>query len=246
MNTGKKIIFTESAKDRLENFHFEINQEIENYFQERKYVPGDDFIEITALDIKEITRRIRIVRPSRTNIKKLIPVLYTTMGVILILFGLFYDQIFIIIRQQPKRLIFIVGGLAMLFVSWFYIYFIRIREKRDESVRTIIEEQQREKFTTQTEKKSTTVRDRTNRDINNVQTNIIIHSAKYFCEKNWLNVTSKIKELVASNIFEFTISNDLMGGDPFWNKQKVLDIECTINGIKKKISAVENTTMKIE
>ena len=133
MNGDKKIIYTETAKQRFEKFHIEINEEVERYFQERKFVPGDDFIEITASDIDEVAQRFRISRPVKTNsVRTLIPVVYTTMGVILTIIGLFYDQFKTILEGDPKRLIFIGGGLFMIFISWTYLYLIKTREKKEQ------------------------------------------------------------------------------------------------------------------
>lgn len=133
MNNYKKIIYTESANQRLEKFHIEVGQEIEKYFQERKFVPGDDFIEITASDIDEIANRFRITRPIKTySIKSLIPIVYTTMGLIMTFIGIFYDQFKKILEGDPKRLAFIAGGIFMVFISWTYMYLLKMREKREQ------------------------------------------------------------------------------------------------------------------
>ena len=67
IETNKKIIFTDSAKMRLEKLHIDIDAQIETYLKDRKNVPGDDFIEITASDIDELSYRLKIIRPTRTN-----------------------------------------------------------------------------------------------------------------------------------------------------------------------------------
>lgn len=132
MNGNKKIIYTDTAKQRFEKFHLEINDEVERYFQERKFVPGDDFIEITASDIDEVAQRFRITRPIKTNIaNKLIAILYTAFGIVLILIGLFYDDFKTIIEGDPKRLAFIAGGLFMTLISWIYLHIIRLKERKE-------------------------------------------------------------------------------------------------------------------
>lgn len=133
MNGNKKIIYTESAKQRFDKFHLEINEEVERYFQEHKFVPGDDFIEITASDIDDLAQRFRISRPIRTNpIKTLIPIVYTAMGLILTGLGLFYEQFKTILEGDPKRLVFIGSGLFMILLSWAYVYLIKSRERREQ------------------------------------------------------------------------------------------------------------------
>src|SRR5688572_5439647 len=119
MSTSKKIIYTESAKERLERLHFEVNKGIENYLQQRKYVPGDDFIEITALDIDEVSQRFRIIRHSSSKYTKtLIPILYSMIGIGLLIVGLYYDQIQLLLKDDPQRLMLIGMGLVMIGMSW--------------------------------------------------------------------------------------------------------------------------------
>lgn len=260
MNTKKKIFFTESAKERLEKFHFDIDKEIENYFQEKKNVPGDDFIEITALDIGEFSQRFKLIRPYKTNIRKVIPIVYTIMGVLLTLVGLFYEEIFLIIKNQPERLILIVSGILMIFTSWLYLSLIRLREKREEFEKNIIDDEINKNRASFVDKiinlessfintfspEEKIVEEIEEEEEDDVKNEIIIHSAKYFYEKNWINVTSQIRELVQNNIFEFTINNDLMGGDPYYGKIKKLEIDYTLNDIRKKIVEQEKKTVRLK
>lgn len=75
---------------------------------------------------------------------------------------------------------------------------------------------------------------------------IIIHSAKYFFDRNYLNVTARIKELVNNGIHEFTVTNDLMGGDPAAGKIKTLEIHYSVDGKEKKTSGSEGALFKLE
>lgn len=144
MNDNKKIIYTETAKQRLENFHIEVDKELEYYFSDKKFVPGDDFIEITASDIDEVSSKFKIVSHSKTSIKRLIPALYSTMGILMTVVGVFFEQFKTIIEGNPIRLVFIIGGVLMVFISWFYLYIVKIREQRD-----FIEEKERIMYETE-------------------------------------------------------------------------------------------------
>lgn len=249
MKTEKKIFYTDSAKERLEKFHIEINQRIDKYLQEKKYIPGDDFVEITASDIDEISNSIRFYRPTKLPIRKLIPATYAIFGILLIIFGLFYEQIRTLIENQPTRLIFILSGLTMFFFGYFYLFLINSKEKREDSERAHLAEIKKNKDIDQFEPISNIKFEKVIENINvkrEPKLNLVIHSAKYFSDKNWINVTEKIKELVTNNILEFTVSNDLMGGDPYWGKPKTLEIDYSINGIKKKMTAIEKAIAKIQ
>lgn len=133
MTNDRKIVYTDSAKVRLEKFHLDIQEQVERYFQERKFVPGDEFIEITASDVEELSQKIRISRPTRSSpVKTLIPVIYTFTGVIFIAVGLFYEQFKLILEGDPKRLVFIAGGLAMILASWLSLYIFKARERKEQ------------------------------------------------------------------------------------------------------------------
>lgn len=238
MSRGKKIIYTESAKERLEKLHFEVNKEIEDFLQERKYIPGEDFIEITALDIDEVSKRFRIVRNSPSRyMRSLIPALYSVVGTALVVVGLFYEDIITLIKDNPLRLMLIGTGFVMVGMSWLYLYLIRIRDRKNELEKEILLEKSVVVDNDEVLKSNIT------RIVSDQR--VIVHSAKYFFEKNYLNVTSKVKELVDNNIFEFTVSNDLMGGDPAHGKVKTLEIEYSIDGVKKKATAIEGAILNL-
>lgn len=143
MNEIKKIIYTESAKDRLSKFYLDVENQLEDYLRDRKFVPGDDFIEVTASDIDEAAYKFRFVRPLKTNTRKLIPVVYSIMGLIMTITGLYYEQIRILLEGNPVRLIFIISGITMLFIGWFYLYYLRIRDNKFEKERMMYEAEQR-------------------------------------------------------------------------------------------------------
>jgi len=249
MKTEKKIFYTDSAKERLEKFHIEINQRIDKYLHDRKYIPGEDFIEVTAADIEEISNNIRFIKSPKTSLKKLIPATYAIMGILLVVFGLLYDDIRKLIENQPTRLIFIVSGLVMFFLGYFYLFLINSREKREDSKIGFSAEKKKELDIDHIEPISNIKVEKVIENIDlerKSKPNLVIHSAKYYYNKNWINVTEKIKELVNNNIFEFTVSNDLMGGDPFWGKPKTLEIDYTINGIKKKMTTIEKAIAKLQ
>ncbi len=76
--------------------------------------------------------------------------------------------------------------------------------------------------------------------------NIVIYSAKYGADTEWIDLTQKITELVGRNILGFVISNEFAGKDPLPGKGKQLQIHCSINGTNKMISANEGAPIKIE
>lgn len=238
MNRGKKIVYTESAKERLEKLHFEVNKEIEYFLQEVKYIPGEDFIEVTALDIEEVSKRLKIVRSSNKHLASVVPTVYSVLGIILASTGLFYEAITTLVKDNPVRLTLILTGFVMIGISWIYLYLTMLRNRKETLYR----------HEDKLEKSNSVNNDgviKVNMDRIIPDQRVVVHSAKYFFEKNYLNVTSKVKELVENNILEFTVNNDLMGGDPAHGKVKVLEIEYSIDGSMKKVSATEGSILSL-
>ncbi len=75
--------------------------------------------------------------------------------------------------------------------------------------------------------------------------NIIIHSAKYSAAGNSIDVTLKVKEFVSHNQLEFLVTNELLGGDPYVGEQKQLEIDYSIDGIPKKLIALERAMVRL-
>ncbi|WP_444666778.1 hypothetical protein [Flavobacterium columnare] len=134
MDNNKKVIFTDSAKVRLEKLHTDIDLQIENYLRDRKNVPGDDFIEVTASDIDDLSYRIRIIRPNKSSSRQLILLLYGAMGLLSTLIGLFYSEIKTILFEDKERLIFFVVGLTFSSVSFFLYYLTQTRERKEKEI----------------------------------------------------------------------------------------------------------------
>jgi hypothetical protein len=134
MENNKKIVFTDSANMRLEKLHMDLNAQIEQYLRDRKNVPGDDFIEVTASDIDELSYRIRIIRPSRANMKQVILYIYAIIGIITTIVGLFFNQIKNILFEDKERLIIITVGLTFSLAALLAAFMNKTKEKKEQEL----------------------------------------------------------------------------------------------------------------
>lgn len=75
---------------------------------------------------------------------------------------------------------------------------------------------------------------------------IAITQALYKCDNNFIDVTSTVQKLVDNGIIEFKVTNELMGGDPGYEKQKLFIANYNIDGKPTSLSAHEGSTVKIE
>lgn len=134
IENSKNINFTEAGKVRLGKLHSDIDDQIINYLKERKNVPGDDFIEVTASDIDELSHRLKIVRPNKTVTKQIILNLYAIFGALTTLVGFFYSDFKKILFEDKERLVLILGGLSFTVAALTLSYLFKIKERREKEI----------------------------------------------------------------------------------------------------------------
>lgn len=77
------------------------------------------------------------------------------------------------------------------------------------------------------------------------QNSIVIDSAKYISENNFIDVTILIQQLVDAGNTEFIINNELMRGEPGLGKPKIFEIRYTNNGIISSNTYHEGAKVKL-
>lgn len=136
MSSEKKVVYTDSAKKRLENIHEEIDSEIESAIRDRKFIPGESVIEVTASDIHEISEVMDIQFRDESSKKKafrrFVVYSYLLFGVIIMLAGLFFDEIINII-ENPTRAMLLVVGMTMTLASIVLNYYYNVLERKRNS-----------------------------------------------------------------------------------------------------------------
>lgn len=128
-----KIIYTESALIELEEFQEQRKSELERYLKNRKYVFGDETIEITASDIREASKQFKIAELTKSKLPmtSMVLKLYMVFGIGLTIVGLFYPQIKQMIDENPNQLLLIASGLILSLLSFFGSYYFKARQDRN-------------------------------------------------------------------------------------------------------------------
>ena len=129
----KEIIYTEASTKKLEIVIEDLKKRMERDIYDSKYYLGEDNIEITASDIEDIYRRVRIIKKdyksySSKRMMKLVFPLYFFLGIFTMVFGLFYEQIQYIIHESPTSLMLILGGFLCSLLGGVMYLFIKQRE----------------------------------------------------------------------------------------------------------------------
>jgi uncharacterized membrane protein len=127
-----KIIYTESAMEELERFQKQRKDELELFLKNKKYIFGDDIVEITASDIREADNFFKVVEFSKTKLPltNMLLKVYLIGGFAMVILGLFYPTIMQMLDRNPTQLALVIGGLTLSLVSFFGIYYLRFREER--------------------------------------------------------------------------------------------------------------------
>jgi hypothetical protein len=128
-----KVIYTESAKQELEAFQQRQVSQLEQIIRERKYVFGDEVLEVTASDIREAAEYIRpISRGYRRRLMtvSLVTQVYMFFGIILTLGGVAYPYLRDLNKQSLTQFTLIIAGVTITLASFFMALFYKLRAQR--------------------------------------------------------------------------------------------------------------------
>jgi len=124
-----KIVYTDTAREELARFEENNKNKLEQIIQKDKYVFGDETIEITASDIRQAEKRFNIDDRHyyKYPMSNILLKIYFIAGVLLTVFGMFYEKVMYIIKDNPQQLMFIVAGISLMLVSLLGSYFLKYR-----------------------------------------------------------------------------------------------------------------------
>src|ERR1700744_357328 len=131
-----KIIYTETAKQELEKFEHRQVEYLEEILKGKKYVFGDEVVEITASDVREAADQIRPIQTTRKRLSavQLASTVYFFAGILMAVGGVFYPQIQDMFDKNPKQIIFIIAGISLSLISYFMTRIFKQRAERMEEL----------------------------------------------------------------------------------------------------------------
>ena len=131
MDSKTKIQLTSSGEQRLESLNSEIKELVIENIKRAKYAPGDDFIEITASDIERVANRLKIIQPQKSQLRQLLLLTYSILGALLAIVGFFYEQFVSVLTDNPTRLMFVLSGLLITFLSAVLSIYLKQKQKQE-------------------------------------------------------------------------------------------------------------------
>ena len=126
-----KIQYTDAAKQELLAFQQRQQDILEQLISERKFVFGDETVEITASDIKEAAEYIKAFRPrvARYSSLRSLSQVYVVLGAAIAFGGYFYPTFQTIFLENRVQAMAMATGFAMMALGGLagYLYRARIR-----------------------------------------------------------------------------------------------------------------------
>jgi hypothetical protein len=145
MEIDRSIHYTDAATKRLEQLQADLVKRVEGELRERKFVPGDPFVEITASDIDELARTTRVEfygrLSQRLDFRQTILKVYAILGSLTLIVGLFFPTLKEMFANRTQMFL-ILTGAAMTLVSVTLNFAIRSFESSRKSIRDRIHEEE--------------------------------------------------------------------------------------------------------
>lgn len=129
MDKELRFQYTDAAQDRLEKLKLDFIGQLEGVIEERKYVPGDNLIEVTASDLEIASKLIRVSSTKKLEILPLTLFAYMLLGLAMAVVGIFYSELESIFTKDPQRGVLVIGGFILLALSAIGLFWVR-REHR--------------------------------------------------------------------------------------------------------------------
>ena len=123
-----KFQYTEAAKERLNVLKSQYTESIERVIYDRKYIPGEEIVEVTASDLEQASEYLKVAPPPKNDRIKISSMIYGILGLILAVIGLFYPFFMEMIKESPERVILVIAGIAMISIGIWISRRIKSRE----------------------------------------------------------------------------------------------------------------------
>lgn len=113
----ENINITEPARQQLEKFSEEMVRKLLDAIISEKSYPGIDSIEVTADDIRRYSANMRYVKLDRAARLSLFARSYMFLGLLVVLGGIYFEDLEELSLHSPLRLSLIIAGAFMLLIG---------------------------------------------------------------------------------------------------------------------------------
>jgi cytochrome c biogenesis protein CcdA len=130
--------FTTDGSKRLQKLEGDYISAIESVIKERKYVPGQTVIEVTASDVEvaaSLLRRGFLPKTSKYAFLSTALNLYLILGSIMIIGGFSYPILAELYYHSRLQFIMVMTGVLTVLTSILLMKFIQVKESRNDILR---------------------------------------------------------------------------------------------------------------
>ena len=111
----ESINITDPARQQLEIFSEEMTRKLLDGIISEKSYPGISTIEVTAEDVRRFSANMRYVKFGRATRLAIFARTYIFLGILIVLGGIFFEDLKELSLYNPLRLSLIIAGAVMLF-----------------------------------------------------------------------------------------------------------------------------------
>ena len=129
------FVYTESGSKELEQFQKQQQRLLEEIISSRKYVFGDDVVEVTRSDVQQAGRFIRPLpetQSPRFSSMKLAALAYIFVGLVTFVGGLAWPYLQSFYMRDRFSFLFSLAGLVTSILGYLLLEVLRMRTKRAE------------------------------------------------------------------------------------------------------------------
>lgn len=134
----ENINITEPARQQLEKFSEEMVRKLLDAIISEKSYPGLDSIEVTAEDVRRYSANMRYVKLDRAMRLSFFARFYLFLGLLVVLGGIYFEDLKELSLYSPLRLSFIIAGAFMLFIGVLLLTVVPKRNNNEEKPHTVI------------------------------------------------------------------------------------------------------------
>lgn len=137
MDNDIRVEYTQAAKDTINKVADNYRNKLVSIALNKKRLPGEAIIEITASDIENAARYLIFIMPNKYDKLKLLFSTYAIVGLVITIVSMFYKELHSIFINDPIQGMLLFTGSIILLLGYFGLLFIKIKEKQVKTSKSI-------------------------------------------------------------------------------------------------------------
>lgn len=125
-----KIVYTPSALSRMDSLCSDYRRLLEEVVRDKVHYSADELAEVTAADVMVAMRSIKTVKKSSLDSQRTLAAVYIYVGVLVTVYGAFWDSINAVLVGHPVQGALILSGVGVASIGALLRYFTKRSMRR--------------------------------------------------------------------------------------------------------------------